>query len=122
MLELIGHGEVLGVDVDIREHNRKAIEAHPMFKRISMIEGSSVSKEVISKVKSYADGKKKILVILDSNHTHEHVLKELELYSPFVSKDSYLVVFDTIVEDLPDDMFPDRSRICTKLPASLPRR
>jgi len=103
ILELIGKGEVLGIDIDIRDHNRKEIEAHPMFKRISMIEGSSVSEEIVEQVRQVAQGKKKILVSLDSNHTHEHVLKELELYHPFVTKDSYLVVFDTIVEDLPAD-------------------
>jgi len=108
MLEMLGHGRVLGIDVDIREHNRKAIEAHPMFKWIDMIEGSSVSDEILSQVKKHAEGKHRILVVLDSNHTHEHVLKELKLYASFVSKDSYLVVFDTVVEDMPEDMFPDR--------------
>jgi cephalosporin hydroxylase len=108
LMELIGHGEILGIDIDIREHNKKAIEKHPMYKRISMIEGSAISEEIIAQVKEAAEGKKRILVSLDSNHTHEHVLKELELYSPFVTKGSYLVVFDTIVEDLPNDMYPDR--------------
>jgi cephalosporin hydroxylase len=108
LLELIGNGEILGIDIDIREHNRKAIEVHPMFKRIQMIEGSSLSEEVIRQVKARAAGKKKVLVSLDSNHTHEHVLQELKLYSEFVSMDSYLVVFDTIVEDLPDNYLPGR--------------
>lgn len=108
MLELIGKGEVLGIDIDIREHNRIEIEKHPMFKRINMIEGSSTSDEVLNEVKSYAKGKKCILVILDSMHTHDHVLKELELYSEFVTKWSYLVVFDTVIEDMPDDFFEDR--------------
>lgn len=105
LLELIGHGEILGVDIDIREHNRKEIEKHPMFKRISMIEGSSVSQETVDKVAKYAEGKSRIMVSLDSNHTHEHVLQELQMYAPFVSVDSYLVVFDTIVEDLPEGYF-----------------
>lgn len=105
LLELIGHGEVLGIDIDIREHNRKEIEKHPMFKRITMIEGSSISKETIDKVAAFASDKKKILVSLDSNHTHEHVWQELNLYSPFVSLGSYIVVFDTIVEDLPEGYF-----------------
>jgi cephalosporin hydroxylase len=105
LLELIGKGEVLGIDIDIREHNRKEIEKHPMFKRIKMIQGSSISNEVIEQVKKYAEGKNSILVCLDSNHTHAHVLKELELYSPFVSLHSYIVVFDTIVEDLPEGYF-----------------
>lgn len=103
ILELIGKGEVLGIDIDIRDHNRKEIEVHPMFKRISMIEGSSISDDIVEQVRQAAQDKQKVLVSLDSNHTHEHVLKELELYHPFVTKDSYLVVFDTIVEDLPAD-------------------
>lgn len=105
LLELIGHGEILGVDIDIREHNRREIEQHPMFKRISMIEGSSVSQETVDKVAKHAEGKSRIMVSLDSNHTHEHVLQELQMYAPFVSVDSYLVVFDTIVEDLPEGYF-----------------
>lgn len=108
LLELIGKGEILGIDIDIREHNRRAIEAHPMFKKIKMIEGSAVSQETLEEVKKYASGKEKILVSLDSNHTHEHVLQELNLYAPFVSLNSYLVVFDTIVEDLPDNYLPGR--------------
>jgi cephalosporin hydroxylase len=103
VLELIGHGEVLGVDIEIRPHNRKAIEEHPLSKRISMIEGSSIAPDVISQVKARAAGKKKILVCLDSNHTHEHVLAELEAYAGLVSVGSYCVVFDTHVEDMPDD-------------------
>lgn len=100
--------EVLGIDIDIRKHNREAIEAHPMFKRISMIQGSSIHSEVIKQVQTKAAGKKNILVCLDSNHTHAHVLAELEAYAPLVTLGSYCVVFDTIVEDLPNDMFPDR--------------
>lgn len=100
--------EVLGLDIDIRQHNREAIEAHPMFKRISMIQGSSIDPEIIEQVKAKAANKKKILVCLDSNHTHDHVLAELEAYAPLVSVGSYCVVFDTIIEDLPDDMFSDR--------------
>lgn len=105
ILELMGHGEVLGIDIDIRAHNRKEIEQHPMFKRITMIEGSSISQETVDQVAAFANGKKKILVSLDSNHTHEHVMDELRLYSPFVSPGSYIVVFDTIVEDLPEGYF-----------------
>lgn len=100
--------EVLGLDIDIRQHNREAIEAHPMFKRISMIQGSSIDPEIIDQVKTKAVNKKKILVCLDSNHTHDHVLAELEAYAPLVSVGSYCVVFDTLIEDLPDDMFSDR--------------
>jgi cephalosporin hydroxylase len=105
LLELIGDGEVLGIDIDIRKHNRAEIEKHPMFKRIKMIEGSSVSEETVEQVRRFAAGKERILVSLDSNHTHEHVLQELKFYSPFVTKDSYIVVFDTIVEDLPEGYF-----------------
>lgn len=107
LLELQGHGEVLGIDRDIRPHNRQAIESHPMFKRIRMIEGSSVDLAVVEQVRALAAGKKVILV-LDSNHTHEHVLEELRLYAPLVSLGSYCVVMDTVVEDMPADAFPDR--------------
>jgi cephalosporin hydroxylase len=109
LLELIGKGEVLGIDIDIRSHNKKAIEAHTMFKRINMLEGSSVAQEMAKRVKPFTIDKEKILVCLDSNHTHQHVLDELNLYSPFVSVGSYLVVFDTIVEELPDAYLPNRS-------------
>lgn len=100
--------KVLGIDIDIRAHNRAAIEAHPMFKRISMIEGSSVAPEVIESVYQHALGKRSVLVCLDSNHTHAHVLGELQAYAPLVTIGSYCVVFDTIVEDLPAELFPDR--------------
>jgi cephalosporin hydroxylase len=108
ILELIGKGEVLGLDIDIRSHNRRAIEAHPMFKRITMIEGDSVSEDVVAQVDKIARGRQSVLVCLDSNHTHEHVLNEMKLYSPYVTKGSYLVVFDTIIEDMPDNFYPDR--------------
>jgi cephalosporin hydroxylase len=91
--------EVLGVDIDIRAHNRTAIEAHPMFKRISMIQGSSIAPEIIEQVKAKAVGKQRILVCLDSNHTHDHVLAELEAYAQLTSVGSYCVAFDTVVED-----------------------
>ncbi|MBI2033732.1 MAG: cephalosporin hydroxylase family protein [Candidatus Liptonbacteria bacterium] len=109
MLELIGgNGRVLGVDIDIRSHNRIEIEKHRMFKRIKMIEGSSIDAKVIARVKGLTRGKKKILVYLDSSHTSAHVLQELELYSRFVSRGSYIIVFDTIVEYLPTGMVKDR--------------
>ena len=109
MLELLGaDGIVLGLDIDIRQHNRVEIEKHPMVKRIKMIEGSSISKVVVSQVYELAKGKAPVLVILDSMHTHAHVLEELEAYSPLVTKDSYLVVFDTVVEDMPDNFFQGR--------------
>lgn len=99
---------VVGVDIEIRAHNRAAIEAHPMFKRISMIEGSSTSPEVIEQVRALAKTRRRVLVFLDSNHTHDHVLKELKAYAPLTSVGSYCVVFDTIIEDLPAGMYPDR--------------
>ncbi len=108
LLELIGHGEVIGIDIDIREHNRKEIEAHPMMKRIKMLQGSSIDKKNVEEIKNLVGDNKKIIVCLDSNHTHEHVMSELELYSPFVSTGSYLVVFDTIVEDLPEGYFSQK--------------
>ena len=108
ILELIGKGEVLGIDIDIREHNRVEIEKHPMYKRIKMIQGSAISDGIIEQVKTYASGKQTVMVCLDSNHTHAHVLSELQLYSPFVTVGSYLVAFDTVVEDLPADLYKDR--------------
>ncbi|MEZ0611059.1 cephalosporin hydroxylase family protein [Fibrella sp. WM1] len=101
LLELIGKGEVLGIDIDIREHNRREIEAHPMFKRIEMLQGSAIDEALVAEVARRAEGKETIMVCLDSNHTHDHVLRELELYAPFVTVGSYCVVFDTIVEDMP---------------------
>lgn len=100
--------KVLGIDIDIRAHNREAIEAHPMASRIEMIQGSSIAPDVIEQVQQIAKGYERVLVCLDSNHTHEHVLAELEAYAPLTSVGSYCVVFDTIVEDMPADMFPDR--------------
>jgi cephalosporin hydroxylase len=100
--------KVLGVDIDIRQHNREAIEAHPMSSRIQMIQGSSIAPEVIEQVKVVAKNYQRVLVCLDSNHTHDHVLAELEAYAPLTSVGSYCVVFDTIVEDMPKAMFPDR--------------
>jgi len=109
MLELIGaNGMVVGIDVDIREHNRKEIEKHRLFHRISMIEGSSLDEAVVKEVYRIAKGKKKVLVALDSTHTHEHVLRELQQYASLVTKGSYIVVFDTIIESMPVDSFPDR--------------
>jgi cephalosporin hydroxylase len=100
--------EVLGVDIDIRAHNRVAIEAHPLSKRISMIQGSSIAPEIIEQVQAKAAGKQRVLVCLDSNHTHEHVLAEIQAYAPLTSVGSYCVVFDTVIDDMPADSFPDR--------------
>ena len=109
LLELMGDNEaiVLGIDVDIRKHNRILIESHKMSKRIKMIEGDSTSSDIAKKVYSVAKNRKKIMVCLDSNHTHDHVLKELKIYAPLTSIGSYCVVFDTIIDDLPADYMPD---------------
>ena len=100
--------KVIGVDIDIREHNRAAIEAHPMASRITMVQGSSIDPSVIARVHALASGHERVLVCLDSNHTHDHVLAELDAYARLASVGSYCVVFDTVVEDMPKDLFPDR--------------
>jgi cephalosporin hydroxylase len=99
---------VLGLDIDIRAHNRAEIEAHPMASRIRMIQGSSIAPDVVAQVQEIAKGFKRVLVCLDSNHSHDHVLAELKAYAPLTSVGSYCVVFDTAIEDMPADMFPDR--------------
>lgn len=109
MLELLGgDGTVVGIDIDIRRHNRYEIEKHPMFKRITMLEGSSTDESLVTQVENFTKGKKSIMVFLDSNHTHEHVLKELQIYSRYVSVNSYIVVFDTMIEFFPDETNNDR--------------
>jgi cephalosporin hydroxylase len=102
------NGEVLAIDIDIRAHNRAAIEAHPMAKRISMLQGSSVAPDIVAQVKARAAKKTRVMVCLDSNHTHDHVLAELEAYAPLTSVGSYCVVFDTIVEDMPGEIIKER--------------
>ncbi|MCP5195822.1 MAG: cephalosporin hydroxylase family protein [Gammaproteobacteria bacterium] len=99
---------ILGIDIEIRAHNRQAIEAHPFFRRIVMLEGSSIDPEVITQVRDQARSRKQVLVLLDSNHTHDHVLAELEAYAPLTTVGSYCVVFDTLIEDMPADAYPDR--------------
>lgn len=108
LLQLLGKGEVVGIDIDIRAHNRAAIEKHMLAHRIRLIQGSSVDSNVIEQVKALAAGKKRVLVMLDSNHTHDHVLKELRLYAPLVPRGSYLIVFDTAIDDVMDGSYPDR--------------
>jgi len=114
MLELIAacggpaDARVLGIDIDIRAHNRAAIERHPLNRRITMIEGSSIAPEVVAQARAAAAGRARVLVCLDSNHTHDHVLAELRAYAPLVTLGSWCVVFDTIVEHLPAGMYPDR--------------
>jgi cephalosporin hydroxylase len=110
ILELIGKGDVLGIDIDIRAHNKAEIENHSMYKRIKMIQGSSIDKEIVEQVRQQTQGKMVILVVLDSNHTHDHVFAELEMYAPFVSLNSYIVVYDTIVEKLPENYLPGLKR------------
>ncbi len=108
MLELIGGpGMVVGIDIDIRAHNRREIENHPLARRLVLIEGSSVAEEVVERARALAVGR--VMVVLDSNHTHEHVLEELRLYSPLVTPGSYLVVFDGVIEDMPQEIIVDRS-------------
>jgi cephalosporin hydroxylase len=100
--------KVLGVDIDIRAHNRAAIEAHPMAHHIQMVQGSSIDEAIVAQVRAVAREHQRVLVCLDSNHTHAHVLAELELYAPLTSVGSYCCVFDTVVEDMPPGTFPDR--------------
>ncbi len=108
ILELIGKGKVVGIDIEIRPHNREAIEAHPMFRRIELIEGSSTDAAVFARVRELAAGQQTVLVALDSNHTHDHVLAELRLYSQLVTPGSYLIAFDTIVEEMPPEFSANR--------------
>lgn len=103
LLELMGHGEVIGIDIDVRAHNRKAIEEHPMSRRLRLIEGSSIAPDIIAQVQELAKGKR-VIVVLDSNHTHDHVLAELRAYAPLVCEGGYCVVMDTVLEDMPPSL------------------
>jgi cephalosporin hydroxylase len=100
--------KVLGIDIDIRPNNLEAIKAHPMASRIQMLQGSSIDEDIISQVHAIAKKYSCVMICLDSNHTHEHVLAELEAYAPLTSIGSYCCVFDTVVEDMPKSMFPNR--------------
>ena len=100
--------KVIGVDIDIRAHNRAAIEAHPMGSRIQMVQGSSVAPDTVAQVRAAAQGFGRVMVFLDSMHTHDHVLAELQAYAPMVTPGSYCVVFDTFVDDMPPKFFADR--------------
>lgn len=109
MMELLGNGgKVIAVDIDIRKHNRDEIEKHPMMKNITMLEGSSVDEKIVQQISGYAENFKKVMVVLDSNHSHEHVYRELELYTPLVSMDSYILLPDTFVEFFPKGYVTDR--------------
>lgn len=111
MLELLGgEGKVLGIDIEIREHNKKEIDKHPLRRRIDMIEGNSVDQSLFNQVRGFAEGKKRVLVILDSLHSHEHVLQEMSLYSELVTVGSYLVLPDTFIEYFPKDYYPQKGR------------
>ncbi len=108
LLELLGKGKIIGVDIEIREHNRRVIERHPMFKRIALIEGSSISEETIEKIGNIVPKDSKVIVCLDSNHTKNHVLKELQLYNNFVNLGSYIVVSDTITSKMTSNFEIDK--------------
>lgn len=104
----VSRRHVIGVDIDIRKHNRDLIEAHPMASRIRMIQGSSTDQAVVDQVRAIAKDHRRVMVCLDSNHTHDHVLAELEAYAPLVSVGSYCIVWDTVVDDVPKSLFPNR--------------
>lgn len=109
MMELLGNGgKVIAVDIDIRKHNREEIESHPMMKNITMLEGSSIDEKIVQQIRDYAKNFKNIMVVLDSNHTQDHVLRELELYTPLVSVNSYILLPDTFVEFFPKGYVKDR--------------
>lgn len=97
ILELIGKGRVIGIDIDIRPHNRASIESHPMSKRVSLIEGPSDTSETLERVKALIPEGASVMVVLDSDHSRDHVLAELRTYGPLVTKGCYLVVADTLV-------------------------
>ncbi|EDQ34726.1 Cephalosporin hydroxylase [Hoeflea phototrophica DFL-43] len=100
--------KVVGIDIDIRAHNRAGIEAHPLQHKIELIQGSAIDKHIVDQVHAIARDHDRVMVFLDSNHTHDHVLAELHAYAPLVSQGSYCVVWDSGVEDLPADMCTDR--------------
>lgn len=109
MLELLGgDGLVLGIDIDIRAHNRPLIEAHPLAGRLRLVEASSLDAEAADQARALAARGGPVMVILDSNHSHAHVLAEMRLYGPLVTEGSYLVVFDGVVEDFPESVAPGR--------------
>lgn len=99
---------VVGIDIDIREHNRQAISSHPLSNRIHMIQGSSIAPDTVAQVKQAIPEGAKVMVFLDSMHTHDHVMGELEAYGTLTSPGSYCVVFDSFVEDMPPKFFADR--------------
>lgn len=108
MLQLVGGGRVAVVDIEVRPHNRSALESHPMAPHIEIIEADAVAPETIDRVTQLASNADRVMVVLDSNHTHEHVLAELHGYGPLVSQGCYLAVLDTVIQDLPAESYPDR--------------
>lgn len=109
MMELLGNGgKVIAVDIDIRKHNREEIEKHPMYKNITMLEGSSVDEKIVQQISDYAKDFKNVMIVLDSNHSHDHVYRELELYTPLVSVGSYILLPDTFVEFFPKGYVTNR--------------
>ena len=109
LCRLIGRGRVIGIDIDIRAHNRRAIQAHTLFPLITLIEGSSVNPETVARVKGLVEPDEKVLVVLDSCHEKDHVAAELETYHEFVTPGSYLVATDGLTKDLADVPRGDRS-------------
>ena len=101
ILELAGEGQVLGIDIDVRPHNRETIESHPLSRRIRLVEGSSLDEAVVAQARAAAEQVERVMVVLDSNHTHEHVLAELRAYAPLVTVGQFLVVADTFIEHIP---------------------
>jgi cephalosporin hydroxylase len=112
ILKSMNHGKVIGIDITIPEHNRTAIMNSRGSELVTLIEGSSVSQDIFKQVNAIIPRNAKVLLILDSHHTHDHVMKELELWSPLVTKGNYLVVCDTIVEFI--DAPADRVRAWSK--------
>ncbi len=109
LLQLLGgNGRVVAIDIDIRRHNREAIERHPLGDRIVLLEGSSVAPEIVAAVQAQARGRSRVMVVLDSLHTHEHVRAELAAYSPLVRRGGHLVVLDTVIDQLPERVIGDR--------------
>ena len=115
ILEVIGNGKVIGVDIDIRKHNRESIESHPLSKRINLIEGGSVDKDTLAEVRSHITKKSKVMVVLDSDHSRDHVLNECRAYGSMVTPGCYLVVADTLVGHIEEkDALTNRSKLWFK--------
>ena len=111
LLEICGkikNGQVIGIDIDIRPHNKKAILTHPLNKKIIMFQGLSTDEKIVQKVAKIAKNKKRVVVCLDSDHTHDHVLAELKAYATLVSLGSYCIIGDTAIEDVPGGTMPGR--------------